>query len=406
LNLRNIAVFIDFENFGTQEVFNAKILVEKLKEKGRLIVKKAYADWGRYAGYKRQMLESSIELTELPSHGKRGKNSADIKLVVDALETAITRQYIDTIVVVSGDSDYTPLISKLREYNKYVIVIGNRQNVSELLKGYCDELIYYSTLIGQQECDKIDISNSYQLLKRTIILLEREGIESRGSQIKSKMKQLDSSFDESNYGFSQFKKYLKAAEDNKIISLKPYESGGDVIAELINEEKNDNIISDTSYQYKVNSILAKIRKRGMQFLGYELQQIVILELFNILHNSKANPMTRSDILNQLIENQLKEKVSTEGLSKNKISSVLNIFIRGGVIDMVKKADEASPYINFKSDLTTFEIFRKIHDSVFFVIGENDNFSKKDWGILLYGDSKAIDNFDTFPIEKVRKFLNE
>ena len=144
----NIALFIDFENFGRHDLFDAESLINKLKEKGRLVVKKAYADWGRYARYKRQMLENSIELTELPSHPQRGKNSADIKLVVDALELAITRDYIDIFVVVAGDSDYTPLLSKLREYNKYVIVIGTKGNVSSLLAGYCDELIYYSSLVG------------------------------------------------------------------------------------------------------------------------------------------------------------------------------------------------------------------------------------------------------------------
>ena len=142
MSIQNIAVFIDFENFYHEEAFDITALINSLKERGRLIVKKAYADWGTFARYKKEMLENSVELIELPSHTLRGKNSSDIKLVVDALEFAITKEYIDTIVVVSGDSDYTPLIAKLREYNKYVIVIGHQEKTSSLLKGSCDELIY------------------------------------------------------------------------------------------------------------------------------------------------------------------------------------------------------------------------------------------------------------------------
>jgi uncharacterized protein (TIGR00288 family) len=223
--VHNLAVFIDFENFGKQEAFDAKLIIDKLKERGRLIVKRAYADWGRFAGFKHQMLENSVELIELPSHSMRGKNSADIKLVVDALETAFTKDYIDTIVVVSGDSDYTPLISKLREHNKYVIVIGHKRTVSKLLIGFCDELIYYASLNREAPAEDVDMKQAYSLAKRAISYLENEGIEVRGSQIKQYMKQLDSSFNEANYGFPQFKLFLEKAAQDGVISLTPLEHG-------------------------------------------------------------------------------------------------------------------------------------------------------------------------------------
>ncbi len=122
--LNNQALFIDFENFGDRPSFDAKQLINGLKSRGRLVVKRAYADWGRYASYKHALMASGVELIEMPSHKDKGKNSADIKLTVDALETAITKPYIDTMVILSGDSDYMPLIAKLHEYNKYVIVIN------------------------------------------------------------------------------------------------------------------------------------------------------------------------------------------------------------------------------------------------------------------------------------------
>ena len=231
MDRKNLAVFIDFENFGDRgrnsgSRFDAKSLVNLLREKGRLVVKKAYADWGRFPGiHKRQMMENSIELIEMPSHKDKGKNSADIKLVVDALETAITKEHIGTFVVVSGDSDFTPLIAKLREYDKHVIVIGFRRNVSSLLSGYCDELIYYNSLTeGSNKFDSRS-ETSDPLLRRVIDHLESEGIETRSSIVKQYMKQFDATFNEQHHGFRQFKEYLKNAERRRIIKLRSSEHG-------------------------------------------------------------------------------------------------------------------------------------------------------------------------------------
>ncbi|MFZ0546756.1 MAG: NYN domain-containing protein [Candidatus Promineifilaceae bacterium] len=222
--LRNIALFIDFENFGQHDTFDTRKLVDKLKERGRLIIKRAYADWGRFSWAKRPMLENSVDLIEMPSRTK-GKNAADIRLVVDALETAITKDYVDTIVVVSGDSDYTPLISKLREYNKYVIVVGGRQQTSRLLVGYCDELIFYSNLVGEKVLGAADINDAFDLLVRAVSRLEDQGFEVRSSQLKPYMKQLDATFDESNYGFPQFKLFLERAAQEQLVEVEDTEHG-------------------------------------------------------------------------------------------------------------------------------------------------------------------------------------
>ena len=233
--LRNIALFIDFENFGQHDTFDTRKLVDKLKERGRLIIKRAYADWGRFSSAKRSMLENSVDLIEMPSRTK-GKNAADIRLVVDALETAITKDYVDTIVVVSGDSDYTPLISKLREYNKYVIVIGGRQQTSRLLVGYCDELIFYSNLVGDQVIGAGNINVAFDLLIRAVSRLEDQGIEVRSSQLKPYMKQLDATFDESNYGFSQFKRFLQRAAEEGLIEVEDVEHGNYMVKLLADNQ--------------------------------------------------------------------------------------------------------------------------------------------------------------------------
>jgi uncharacterized protein (TIGR00288 family) len=221
---RNLAVFIDYENFAKQESFDVNQLITRLMERGRLLIKRAYADWGRFASVKREMLRVSVDLIELPSHSS-SKNRADIRLVVDAMETAMTREYIDTIVVVSGDSDFLPLISKLRELNRYVIVVAHKQSLSSLVAGYCDELIYYSALVGREKVTDEDMKHAEVLLLRALRKLDDDGIEPRMSLIKSCMRQLDASFSEENVGFTQFKSFLKHFVRKKTIRLVPLDHG-------------------------------------------------------------------------------------------------------------------------------------------------------------------------------------
>ncbi len=244
MQIKNIALFIDFENFVDNKSFDALKLVSKLKERGRLILKRAYADWGRFSGSKRQMLENSIELIEMPSHSQKGKNSADIKLVVDALETAMTKNYIDTFVVVAGDSDYTPLISKLRELDKYVMVIGDRQSMSNLLSGYCDEIYYYDNFIGiVKNVSTSKLTTAYQLLERAITNLESHGSKALGSRVKQYMLQLDSSFNESDLGFRSLKEFWQRASKDKIITIDAT-GNGDTWIQMYNGEKDTLDISD------------------------------------------------------------------------------------------------------------------------------------------------------------------
>lgn len=234
----NLAVFIDFQNIAYSSKKDPKQLeahykqvktemrstISYLKSRGRLIVKKAYADWaGPLAIYRKQMLEDSIELTEVPSQYS-GKNSADIKLTVDALEIALSKNYIDTFVIISGDSDFAPLLSMLREHNKYVIVIGNKENLSTLLKGYCDELKNFADIIeeeGEEEeiTDENDIRYAYKLLKEAVNFFYEKNKKVNAGGIKTHLVQLDSSFSQTKYGFKMWNDFLKQAEKDKIIKL-------------------------------------------------------------------------------------------------------------------------------------------------------------------------------------------
>lgn len=152
----NIAIFCDFENvaIGAQKAnydeLDIRLVLERLLDKGNIVVKKAYADWDRYKQHKRQMHEASFELIEIPHVSYSGKNSADIRLVVDALDLCYTKEHVDCFVIVSGDSDFSPLVSKLRENNKRVIGLGVKSSTSDLLIDNCDEFIFYDDLYRER----------------------------------------------------------------------------------------------------------------------------------------------------------------------------------------------------------------------------------------------------------------
>src|ERR1700712_3052321 len=154
-DITSMALFCDFENVAlgvrdTQhEKFDIKLVLERLLLKGSIVVKKAYCDWERYKGFKATMHEANFELIEIPHVRQSGKNSADIRLVVDALDLCYTKAHVNTFVIISGDSDFSPLVSKLRENDKQVIGVGVKQSTSDLLVANCDEFIFYDDLVRE-----------------------------------------------------------------------------------------------------------------------------------------------------------------------------------------------------------------------------------------------------------------
>ncbi len=154
--IQSMALFCDFENVALgvrdakYEKFDIKKVLERLLLKGSIVVKKAYCDWERYKGFKAPMHEASFELIEIPHVRQSGKNSADIRMVVDALDLCYTKSHVDTFVLITGDSDFSPLVSKLRENNKTVIGVGVKKSTSDLLIANCDEFIYYDDLVREK----------------------------------------------------------------------------------------------------------------------------------------------------------------------------------------------------------------------------------------------------------------
>jgi uncharacterized protein (TIGR00288 family) len=247
-----LAVFIDFENLALgfrgkrDKRFEIQKVLERLVEKGKIIVKKAYADWADYSEYKKPLHEAAIELIEIPKRAMTGKNSADIRLCVDALDLCYSKEHIDSFVIVSGDSDFSPLVSKLKENGKRVIGLGMKESSSNLLVNNCDEFIYYEDLerpLGIPPKIEQDLpekkKEAFQLLIDSVVALVRENKEVLwSSMVKETMKRKKPSFNESYHGYRAFSDLLEDAEKEGIIQLRTdTRSGTYVITGFGKEQK-------------------------------------------------------------------------------------------------------------------------------------------------------------------------
>jgi uncharacterized protein (TIGR00288 family) len=249
--ITNMALFCDFENIalGVRDAkysqFDISKVLERLLLKGSIVVKKAYCDWGRYKDFKAPMHEAAFELIDIPHLRQSGKNSADIRMVVDALDLCYTKAHVDTFVVISGDSDFSPLVSKLRENNKHVIGIGVKAATSDLLAANCDEFIFYDDLVREQEAKKKRAASkstrkssagtankagskaederrqeALDFMVETIeaLIAERGGEEKLwGSMVKQTMKRRQPGFTESSYGYRSFKEMVDDAQKRKLL---------------------------------------------------------------------------------------------------------------------------------------------------------------------------------------------
>jgi uncharacterized LabA/DUF88 family protein len=242
---QRLALFIDFENIaiGVRDAhyrkFDVNLVLERLLDKGKVLVKKAYADWSRYSDYKRSFHEAAIELIEVPQKSIGGKNSADIRLVVDAMDMSFQKEHVNCFVIASGDSDFSPLVSKLKENNKYVIGLGVKNSTSDLLIENCDEFIFYEDLVrGQQRPLPVvanvpeKVQECFALLVDSILALQRENKEILwGSMVKETMKRKKPSFNETYYGFRTFSHLLEDAQRRSIVVLRRDQRSGSYIVE-------------------------------------------------------------------------------------------------------------------------------------------------------------------------------
>ena len=264
VEIKNMALFCDFENIalGVKDTKYAKFDIQKVLErlllKGSIVVKKAYCDWERYKEFKKVMHEAAFELIEIPHVRQSGKNSADIRMVVDALDLCYTKSHVETFVIISGDSDFSPLVSKLRENNKVVIGCGVKNSSSDLLISNCDEFIYYDDLVREEAAKKKKSKKiahkpspgltpkkgarktgedkkqkAVDLIIETVeaLIAERgEADKIWGSMVKQALKRRKPGFTESYYGFRTFGQLLEDGQGRGLLELeKDGRSGGYII---------------------------------------------------------------------------------------------------------------------------------------------------------------------------------
>jgi len=271
--LTNLALFCDFENIalGVRDAryaqFDINRVLERLLLKGSIVVKKAYCDWERYREFKSGMHQAGFELIEIPHVSQSGKNSADIRMVVDALDLCYTKPHVESFVIISGDSDFSPLVSKLRENNKRVIGVGVKNSTSDLLMANCDEFIYYDDLVREQkarrtvrkktvaagpaaattaadgkekdkdkekekEKDEDKQQEAFDLVLATIdALIAERGEDEKvwGSMVKQALKRRRPGFNESYYGFRSFNGLLEEAATRRLLTLERDEKSGGYI---------------------------------------------------------------------------------------------------------------------------------------------------------------------------------
>jgi uncharacterized protein (TIGR00288 family) len=250
-----IAVFVDFENLAIgardmrgQESFRIEVVLRRLLEKGRIVFKRAYCDWTRYRDATKELHQQGVELIDVPHTGMSGKNSADIHMVVDALELCHAKQHIDVFALLTGDSDFSPLVAKLKENDKRVVGVGVKSSSSKLLIQSCDEFIYYEDLVrakaavpkpaarpaaatassaGTKEpkeakADKADgdkKTEAMEWLVETVGALAEDYEAPWGSMVKQTLKRVHPGFNETYYGFRDFAELLESAEDAGIVEL-------------------------------------------------------------------------------------------------------------------------------------------------------------------------------------------
>ena len=277
----NLALFCDFENvaLGVRDAkipkFDMRLVLERLLLKGSIVVKKAYCDWDRYKEYKPIMHEAAFELIEIPHTRQSGKNSADIRMVVDALDLCYTKEHIDTFVIISGDSDFSPLVSKLRENAKTVVGVGVKNSTSDLLINNCDEFIFYDDLVHASDstrsrrkgttrkkvaADKKPAKEAASATKTSRLdetgkdggrhdeaielvldtaeaLVAERGDRVWGSMIKQTLKRRHPGFSESFYGFRSFSDLLKEAADRDLLELEMDDRSGGYIVLAVHRDE-------------------------------------------------------------------------------------------------------------------------------------------------------------------------
>jgi uncharacterized protein (TIGR00288 family) len=320
----NLAVLIDFENIatGTDKEglgrFDVEAVLGRLKERGRILIARSYADWGRFSRYKQTLLANNITMMELTSHGMQDKNRADIALVVDALDLAFNKPYIDTFVVISGDSDFTPMVQKMRELDKRVIGVGTRHSTSRLLVNACDEFIFYESIVQAARRERTRPSTgepmgrdaAFDLLVAAIEGLQRENPEPPlASVVKTAMQRKSPDFSESDLGHNSFARFLEAAQQAGRLKIIRDPKAGGYRVDVLHDEASaaspsaEPTVGDPYLPAAALAWRRALATRGFELLSEPIRMSVLSAFVDVVRERRDR--RRRVVLSTVIEDVLR-----------------------------------------------------------------------------------------------------
>lgn len=395
----NLAVLIDFENIaaGTEKEglgrFDVASLMDRLKDKGRILVARSYADWGRFARFKQELLSANITMMELTSHGMQDKNRADIAMVVDCLELAFTRDFVHTFVIVSGDSDFTPLVLKMRELNKKVIGVGTRGSTSRLIINACDEFIFYDSVVkarskpeprseaGSGRKVTKEHAKAFGFLVEAVLGIQREDPSAPlASIVKTAMVRRQPDFSEQDLGFNAFTRFLEAARDAGYVTLqrdqksggyrvdtvedadeaKPADasSGGRQSAEAADAADGRDVPEDTYYPRGSDALLAVLAAQELSPLATPTR-LALLEA--LVESVRERDEKRRRVQINFVVEDIKRKLrrTHPDLSPRAIKDVLGALLRANQLMHKDGTPIRSPNASFTLTRTADQLNRKL-----------------------------------------------
>lgn len=301
-----VAVFIDYENIelscrekmGSNVEVDWSTVLETAVDLGRVVLRRAYADWSIFSSGQRELLGSGVEVVHVPS--KRGKNAADIRIVIDALEMLMGEHAnISHVLLVSGDGDFTELVHRLRGYGKIVVGLGVSGASAEYLINACDQFIYYDVIAdvaaetergnghGEATQAAFDVSEARQLLRRALQSREDEWV--NGGQVKDAMLRLNPAFNEQNYNYDTFKSFLAAQSD--IVRLRTASEGGHLEVQIIPEDESEPTARVQGPAATLDRYLKYLSQQKVRMTPTEHRPRIILKFYNIYKNNPDSTLT-------------------------------------------------------------------------------------------------------------------
>lgn len=434
---QNLCVLIDFENIsaGCEKErlgrFNIKAVMNRLKDKGRILEARAYGDWGRYARFKQSLLEAGVQMHELPSYGGHDKNRADIALVVDAMDLVYTRDFIDTYVILSGDSDFTPLVMRLRSMNKRVVGIGTRSSTSRLLIAACDEFIFYESINKktsktsppEQVTEENEAptepsltmtkTQAFEFLKETLEGLQKDDPQPvLAGVIKQSMQRKAPTFNESDYGYSGFARFLEAARDKGLVGLARAErAGGYKVFEPnasppAEEDTSDEESTDSlpPLEGAANEMRLLLDGMGINPLAHMLRHTVVHEFVDHV-TERANRKRKNTLRYTVGDTARRCRKADPPVSSKNVRAVINALAQSGALihaDGKPVRSQSAPFTLNKDPEELLDGLLDFYLQTLMATGLNLN-NPTALSQLLYADdehadeiSERIDGFQTQP----------